>query len=280
MHAIKKTSARNGSADSDTEVEEAEREMLERINATKFDRSGLRVHTAPLARDEYDFRAVQPWEAKMVAEYEYDREIKRHYDAERILCEAMLGSTRSKKEMVKWRYPNPNPLAHHHLLGVLFPMPWKEHRRIMGPGTPPEVNGLEAFEEIDEERFNRGLEASTPKWSYHRIFIDWSKGSKAVQREMLHWVSSMAKGRSRAKYPVDYNVRLQQLAAWRAARAGMGAQDYLKLRMHSFKMSRVEDFRYAGLNAYEDPSTFKKACSVVDTILKRNLKEWEKVVKG
>lgn len=254
--------------------------MLERINTTKFDRSGLRIHTAPLARDEYDFRAVQPWEAEMVAKYEYDREIKRHYEAERIVCEAMLGSSRAKKEMMKWRYPNPNPLAHHHLLGAFFPRPWREHRRMWGSGKPPERNGGEAFEEIDEERFNRGLEATIPKWSYHRIFIDWSKGSKAVQREMLQWVSSMSKGRSRAKYPVDYNVRLQQLAAWRAARAGMGAQDFLKLRMRSFKMSRVEDFRHAGLNAYEDPSTFKKACSVVDTILKRNLKEWEKVVKG
>jgi hypothetical protein len=270
MPAIKKTSARNGSADSDTEVGEADREMLKRINATKFDRSGLRIHTAPLARDEYDFRAVKSWEAKMVAEYEYAREIRRHYEAHKILCESLLGSKRARKELMGFKYPAPNHLI---IDRGLFPMPWMELRRIVGPVKQPLIERMGAIQEVDQEWFDRGMGSENTDLSFHRIRIDWSKGSKAIQREMLDWVISMAKGRSHAKYPVDYNVKLQQLAAWRAARAGLNAQDYLKLRMRSFKMSRVEDFRHAGLNAYEDPSTFKKACSVVDTLFKGLLKE-------
>ena len=262
---------------------EVEREMLERINATKFDRSGLRIHTAPLARDEYDFRNVESWEAGAVARYEYAREIRRHYDGTRLYYDAVGGSRRARKEMVNWKYPAPNPLPYHVIYDGLFPMPWMEYRRIMGKGKQPVIDRIAAVEEVDQEWFDQGVKSDNTDLSFHRLRIDWSRGSKAIQRELLHWIGSMAKTRSRAKRPVDYSLRLQQLAAWRASRAGMDASEFFNLRKKAFKMSSDGDFKKARINQYDDPSTFNDACRLVDALLGKLLifseRSFERVVK-
>lgn len=252
---------------------DVEREMLARIAATKFDRAGLRIHSTPLAREEYDFRGIETWEAEAVARYEYAREIRRHYDAARIFYEATGGSRRAQKEMIGWKFPAPNPLPSHLILDGAFPMAWMELRRIMGPGKPPVIERMGAIHEVEQEWCDRGMESDRTDLSFHRLRIDWSRGSKAIQREMLLWIGAMAKERSRAKSPVDFGLRLQQLAVWRASRAGMDATHFFNLRKKAFKMSSDSDFKNLGINQYDDPSTFKSACRLVDSILKRLLKE-------
>ena len=48
----------------------------------------------------------------------------------------------------------------------------------------------------------------------------------------------------------------------------MEPDEYLKLRLKTFKMARAADLPKAKLHAYEDPSTFRNACKVADSILK------------
>jgi hypothetical protein len=245
-----------------------EKELLERIKATKFAPDGLRVHTAPLSRYEYDFRALPVWEYERVAKYEYKREIQRFYITHKEMVRGDWPAL--KRKQPSWEYPS--PLADECLL---FPIPWMELRRIVGPTPPPEpsVGGFTAIHEVDADWLERGIMAEHPDVSFHRLRLDWNKGSKAIQRELLAWTSEMAKAHKRAKNPVDFNLRLQQLAAWRAKRAGMNADDYLQLRLKTFKMGKASDFSKAKLSAYEDPSTFRSACRNVDAILKGLLKE-------
>ena len=240
---------------------EIEAELLERITAAQFDRFGLRIHTVPLARDEYDFRALPVWELERVAKYEYKREIRRYYDAHRELLAGNMAALKGRQP--SWK--NPNPLVDECLL---FPMPWMELRRIMGPSPESTVERLGAICEVDQDWLEQGVKAENPDLSFHRLRLDLSKGSKAIQRELLAWAGGLAKGRKRARSPVDYSLRLQQLAAWRARRAGMEPDEYLKLRLKTFKMARAADLPKAKLHAYEDPSTFRNACKVADSILK------------
>jgi hypothetical protein len=122
---------------------------------------------------------------------------------------------------------------------------------------------------VDQEWLERGVKAGNPDESFHRLRLDWSKGSKAIRSELLTWAGGLAKAHKRSRSPVDYKFRLQQLAAWRAQRAGMNADEYLKLRLKTFKMARASDLPKAELHAYEDPSTFRNACKVAGSLLKR-----------
>ena len=247
---------------------DVEAELLERIATAKFDKSGLRIHHAPLSRDEFDFRALPAWEFERVAKYEYKREIQRFYMAHKEMVNGEWPAL--KQRQPSWEYPS--PLADE---GLLFPIPWMELRRIVGPTPPPEpgVGGFTAIDEVDADWLERGILAEDPDVSFHRLRLDWNKGSKAIQRELLAWTSEMAKAHKRAKNPVDFNLRLQQLTAWRAKRAGMNADDYLKLRLKTFKMARASDLPKSSLHAYEDPSTFRNACKVADSILQGLCKE-------
>jgi hypothetical protein len=247
---------------------EVEREMLERINATKFDRSGLRIHTAPLARDEYDFRDVESWEARAVFQHEYSREIRRNYDASRIYYEAAGGSRRAQKEMVNWKFPAPNPLPYDLIHPGLFPMPWLEYRRIMGQGEQPVIDCMGAVWEVDQEWFDWGMESEETNKSFHRLRLDWSRGRDAIKKDFSAWLDGMSKGRKtiqrRAKGRVIED-RLDQLVAWRAHRAGLNHAAFTALSPRT---------------PYADATAFRRAHEKADKILRSfNDAAWLKAQK-
>jgi hypothetical protein len=245
-----------------------EREILELINATKFDRSGLRVHTAPLARDEYDFRGIEAWEVEAVARYEYAREIRRHYDATRIFYDAVGGSRRAQKEMVSWKFPAPNPLPDHLTHSGIFPMPWMEYRRIMGPGKQPEIERMGAIHEVDQEWFDRGMESENTDLSFHRFRVDWSRGRDAIKKDFSAWIDDVSKGRKTYQRRPKNKViedRLDQLAAWRAHRAGLNHAAFTALSPRT---------------PYADATAFRRAHEKADMILRSfNDAAWLKAAK-
>ena len=200
-----------------------EAELLKRIDGTKFDRSGLRIHHSPLAREEYDFRGIEVWEAESVAICEYQRDIKRYYDAAR---ELVTGDLASLKKRPHGPF-HPSPLAD----DPLFPVPSMELRRIMGPGKKPISERITAIREVDQDWFDR-VTGEDPDLSFHRLRIDWRQGREIIKRDLGKWIDELGKNRKtiqrRAKARVIED-RLDQLAAWRAHRAGLNHAKFTQL---------------------------------------------------
>jgi len=232
------------------EVDLVRKDLLARITAAEFDKSGLRIHQAPFARDEFDFSWVQPWEAEDVARYEYQRELKRYYDSHRLFLNEDFSAMKKKQSVLvdSWH------------LQTLFPLPYGEFARLFSEDDRRTiVERIGAFHEVDHEWTDR-LTRENPDLSFHHLRIDWSRGRDAIKRDFAKWLDESGKDRKTIQRRPKEKViseRLDQLAAYRAHCAGLNQSSFAALK------PRI---------SYGDASAFRKGWKKAEVILKSFLK--------
>jgi hypothetical protein len=235
--------------------------LLERLEKVTFGKDGLRELNEFMHPGEYGFHAVTDDIVDLVLEHEIERELHPYY-------ENAIHAQRREFEKVSrgtWGIPSALVCFPCSLWAASFPLSWGE---ITGGQKPViERESITAVTEIDQEWFDQGLKSSNPELSFHRLRIDWRKGSKAIQAELETWVKEMSskrparRGRTAA---VQMQDKLNHLAAWRAHRAGLCWEEFYAL---SPRMR------------YTDSTSYRTAWKNAEAFLKERLKQARLAVK-
>jgi hypothetical protein len=236
--------------------------LLARLEAVKFRKDGLRDLNEFMHPGECDFRGVHDGIAGLVLEHEVQRELAPYYEnAKHAACGdyslVQRGAGGIKTALVC--FPSS-------LWASFFPLTFREITEAIGPINPDQEK-LGAVTEIDQEWFSQGLQSTNPELSFHRIRIDWTKGFKAIQQEMEGWIKNMAKQHSPRRGRVQWKAqqdKLNQLAAWRAHRAGLNHTSFWQL---------------APRQPYTDATSFRTAWMTADKFLKDQVKRARNAVK-
>ena len=265
-----------------------------RLDKTKFE-DGLRVLTKNLHSNEFNFRDVPVEEAEFAVFWECRRELEKYYrghwkphkDGTRIYRPAKGLSLAALHWAMNMQY---------------FPLPYVEIKKMgllsfLGTPSPPAVHEEDFFEfrrifedtqlpiwrrinQFGTQSFSKHVFAPVQEGakrippifnpesslSMHCLVLDWSRGSKTIQREIEKWVKKMTYLHPAPAQSV-YEKRLDQIGAWRAKRAGLNAQEYLDLRMRTFGCKKTSEMKRDHV-LYEDPSTFRTASKTAEKFIR------------
>ncbi len=176
-----------------------------KIKTTKFDRSGLRIHQLPLITEELDFKEIPKEMAQQVAEWEYSRELAANYpDHGRLLP---------------------------YLWSAFFPLSFREIENLWGEKIRTNTDKIGAFSEIDQDWLAAGMTTKKPELAFHSIRLDWSRGAEAILVDFEKWIRGQSSSRTAKRRRPSSKIhqdRLDQLAAWRAHRAGLSHVHFLE----------------------------------------------------
>jgi len=153
-----------------------------------------------------------------------------------------------------------------------FPRPlvdlWKEE----GPAVRSE-QWLDAFTEIPSEWFVEIPENKKRALGYHHVRLDWRLGKDAIKEAFSTWIDEQAKGRKSARGRTARKIaqdKLNQLAAWRAHRAGMNREQFCEAWQAPRAGKSQEQLCNAGLQSaipYADASAFRTAWRAAESEL-------------
>ena len=201
-------------------AENVGKEILKRLEKVAFAKDGLRIMPKWLGREEYDFKNVPIDLVPEVMEWEFQRELSPYYTGAALVLRGEHAKFKKTKAILTFS-----------VWSFLFPLSYNEITKLTGP-TILDKESLGAVAEIDQEWLDRGLEGANPDLSFHRIRLNWKMGSKAIQAEMERWIIKMAKDHSPRRgrpYLKQCDDKLDQLAAWRAHRAGCDHDEFKRL---------------------------------------------------
>ena len=208
------------------------KELLKRLEKVAFGKDGLRIMPKWLGREEYDFKNVPIDLVPEVMEWEFQRELSPYYTGAALVLRGEYAKFKKTKAVLPWT-----------VWSTLFPLSYNEITKLIGP-TKIDLESLGAVTEIDQEWLDQGLKGANPDLSFHRIRLDWRMGSKAIQAELERWIIKMAKDHSPRRgrtYLKQCDDKLDQLAAWRAHRAGCDHDEFKRLEPR---------MPYSGASAY------------------------------
>ena len=220
-----------------------EERVLEALRAARFGPDGLREIKKPLNRDEYDFSCfscLKPEEASYVVNYEYHREIRVFHDLIRQLRGIDQDMTESLPKFGSKMF------AAYSFVGLLdnvsaFPLPIVTIRRNdesegrvfeISTSTKP-ING---FNETSPLQFlELRLRGESEYFSTHCIVIQRNCNRKIIKSDFSKWLIKSEKervlpGRDGRPEATVMDDRLNQLAAYRAHRAGISFNEFLALK--------------------------------------------------
>ena len=228
--------------------------ILERLEKVTFGKDGLRELDEFMHPGEHSFHAVTDDIVDLVLEHEIERELSPYY-------ENAIHAHRGEFYKVSRGTSNiPSALVCYpsSLWSSYFPLSWGE---ITGNIQQEiERESISAVTEIDQEWFDQGIKGANPHLSFHRLRIDWLKGSKAIQEELEKWVKEMASQRPARRgrtASVQMQDKLNQLAAWRAHRAGLSWHEFRSL---------------APRRPYTDATSYRTAWKNAESFLKDRMK--------
>ena len=124
-------------------------------------------------------------------------------------------------------------------IAELFPLPINEIKRagLLSITDPPRPM---AFKELDEEahKYFRSKAPPSP-WSIHTILLDWEAGASNIKNQIDEWIDRVNRSQAvdngrrvnqrGSPRELILTRRLNQLATWRAHRAGLKYPDLEKL---------------------------------------------------
>jgi hypothetical protein len=201
--------------------------LTARIKATRFDADGLRIHSLPFHQGEWSFTDIPDHLAKDVAEWEYQRELERNYPTEGRLLPFLWSD--------------------------FFPLSFSEIENLWGEKIRPETDHLPAFGVIDQDWFTAATSSTPQNLAFHQVRIDWSRGAEAIRADFEKWIKDESAKRTALRRRPSWKIhqdRLDQLAAWRAHRAGLSHVHFIEHQVRK-PFSDASAFRTAWRKAEE-----------------------------
>jgi hypothetical protein len=244
---------------------------LEQAKTTAFDSHGLRVIESPLPRYEYCFPEVSPEIEEWVSHWEYTREVQKFY--EQFISFSKLDhaiNNETPPDVINLILKRSLAFISGHPWQPYFPLSYAEIREHLGQfnetglwsevsiNLESDIQGMIKTVPADRRAFReiKGPELDhAAQGSLHCVQVDWSRGSKAIRIDFESWLKNHEKAslKRRPERKLAEN-RLDQLAAWRARRAGLNHGEYTMLKPRT---------------SYADASAFNKAAKAAEKEIHR-----------
>jgi len=290
MTTPRKSSAKKSGPKFGAPSSHEQKKLRKLIEVEKFDKDGLRILTAPLSRDEFDFSGITKDESNWLALCEYMREIqltylqkqidegrKQFFDLKKQIEEKneVLSPEAEKWSLFLQKTPSslffPRENWPHKYIGhyrwysdYFFPLPFQAIKRDYHSfrySEPEKLYNGPLISENDEQVFlspaligmgslpHGGIISERGSYWYsccsahenapgcspgspgvHYVRIDLTGGRENMKKALARWIDEKLPKASKRQWQKIAEERLDELAAWRAHRAGLNHGEFCTLK--------------------------------------------------